>query len=252
MDRGLRLKELARLKGRFLRAVLTQPDQSSASPRKAAAPLFQGRARTEAVKAVTSVWPRLAQALAADKGDFRPLVAALEERLSIILQTTASPQRLLALAGGAEEALRGLESVQVANSLAAETETSYLLPLSFLPGGGLVSGQVLYHRPPFKGSGQEGTQPLRMVFLLDLSRLGEVRVDVSLADKELMLNIYLTKTGAEKWAAGRLSGLKKTLDSMGYQVRRMGVRSLIQAPPVDELTPRPRPQDGAGMIDLRA
>jgi len=246
------LKELARLKGRFLRTVLSRPDLSPATGRKEAAPALPGRARAEAVRVVTSTWPRLAQALAATKGDPRPLVAALEERLSAILQAAASPERLAALSGEAQEVLRGLEGVQVTNSLAAGTETSYLLPLPFLPGGGMVSGQILYYRPPFKGAGGEGKQPLRMVFLLDLSRLGEIRVDVSLADKELMLNLYLTKPGAQRWAAGRMSGLKKTLDGLGYQVRRLSVRSLAKAPPVEELAPRPRPREGAGMIDLRA
>ncbi|MBW1713253.1 MAG: hypothetical protein JRJ59_08930, partial [Deltaproteobacteria bacterium] len=245
---------LARFKGAFLKETLEVVDRAQSQVPKVSSRTARPRVRADLAKTIRTFWPRLATAISSSQGQTQAVINDLEQAFNqIIVRLGLTGQRQAQTAlGQVEEALRGLEAVQVLNAAAAETQTSFVLPLPFAPGWGLTAGQVYFFEPPARSPDQEGDRPLRLVFLLEMSRLGPVRVDVSLVKKELRLNLYLTGEKAAAWANERLDALTRGLTELGYQVRAAKAKPFRTAPPVESLAPPPAPPGHKGLIDLKA
>ena len=210
--------------------------------------------RAEAAAAVRTVWPRLAQALGQAGADPQALAREMETalRAAALRIGTASQVQTQAALTGIEEAIRGLESVQVLNAMANETGTSLVLPLPLAQGWGAQEGRLLFYKPPHKSGTDPGERPLRLVFLLDMTKLGPVRVDVSMIKKSLMINLYLTKPEALQEVSRKLAGLEKNLTEKGYQIRSLAARPVRTAPALEEVAPQPLEAAPKGFIDLKA
>ncbi|MBW2617646.1 MAG: hypothetical protein JRC92_02065 [Deltaproteobacteria bacterium] len=184
------------------------------------------------------------------------LTAAVEEleqaltRLALRLGLT--PQALARAAlTQAEGALQSLESVQLLNLAASETQTAFLIPLIAPLALGLKAARFHLFKPP-AGQAREGEEPLRLVFLLEMTRIGPVRVDLSLIQKRVMINLYTTEEKTAAFARKRIDELSQGLTKLGYQVGAVNAGLLKSAPPIESLTPPPYPVLSHGLIDLRA
>ncbi len=247
-------RNMGRLKGAFIKKAIRVLERSGTQGSKKTTRPAPTLTRTEAARIVRAVWPRLAQSLSGSPGDPQALASELETALrgaALRLGNPSSAQTRVALAG-VEEAVKGLEAVQLLNTVAVETNTSLVLPLPLAQAWEAESGQVFFYKPPHKPGAEEGDRPLRMVFLLDMTRLGAVRVDVSMAQKNLMINLYLAKTEAVERVSSKLDGLEKNLTEMGYNIRSLSARPVRTAPPLEEVAPQAAGNCPEGFIDIKA
>ncbi len=249
---------LGRLKGAFIRKAvgileqeLAQKDPVSADP--ALTRPDSALVRAETARVVRTVWSETARTLARPEADPQALATQMETALRGMALRLGALSQIQAQAAltGTEEALRGLEAVQLLNAMALETETSLVLPLPLAPAWGAQSGQVFFYKPPYKKGSDQGERPLRMVFLLEMSRLGPVRVDVSMVKKDLMINLYLAKTTALERVSAKLGRLEENLTEMGYRIRSLNARAVKAAPPLEEVVPRAVEVRPKGFIDIK-
>ena len=180
-------------------------------------------------------------------------VEELEQALTnLALRLGLTPQALARTAlTQAEGALQSLESVQLLNLAASETQTAFLIPLIAPMALGLKAARFHLFKPP-AGQEKEGEEPLRLVFLLEMTRIGPVRVDLSLAKKRVMINLYTTEERTAAFARQRIEALSQSLTKLGYQVGAVNASLLKTAPPIESLTPPPYPVLSRSLIDLRA
>jgi len=212
------------------------------------------RALTRLRAAVERSWPRLIQAARAGRPALQQEAQDLERNLiRLLIEAGLTPQKQAQAAlNQVQNALRNLELVQLLNLSAAEHNAAWLLPLALPLPPQIASAQVHYYRPPDRGRSEGEERPHRLVFLLEMSRLGPVRVDLGLKGQELMINIYLNKPGAVSFVKTRLEGLREGLAGLGYSVTSLGVRLLERAPAVEEIAPWPSPAGDGRLIDLKA
>jgi len=184
------------------------------------------------------------------------LTAAVEELeqalTNLALRLGLTPQALARAAlAQTEGAVQSLESVQLLNLAASETQTAFIIPLIAPMALGLKAARFHLFKPP-AGQEGEGEQPLRLVFLLEMTRIGPVRVDLSLARKRVMINLYTTEERTASFARKRIDKLSESLTKLGYQVGAVNAGLLKAAPPIESLAPPPYPVLSRSLIDLRA
>lgn len=180
-------------------------------------------------------------------------IAKLERALrSLAVRLGLTPQRQAQAALGlVDSALKSLETHQLLNLIALDNQSAFLLPLLAPPESGLRTGQFYFFRPPSQGEAG-GERPVRLVFLLEMTRLGQIRVDLSLFKKKLMLNFYAEDEQKARYAGDRLEILVRRLAELGYEVGSVRAHALKAAPPLEDLTPPPDPAFRRGLIDLLA
>ncbi len=240
------LKDVARIVERAWRAVGTE--EAGAEKEETVR-----RAR----RVVENFWPRLIATIKTRPAQTPQAVEEMKEALErFLVRMGLSPQRQASsLLAKVHEAVRGLEATQVINAAAAETDSALLVPLPLALPQEIAAGQLYLFQPGRGRRGRDrGDGPLRLVFLLDMSRLGPIRVDLGLdrRAKEIMANIYLARKEAVSFTRQWTDRLHRALKSLGYTVTSLGVRRLAQAPAVDSLAPEPEPLDGESLIDLKA
>lgn len=159
------------------------------------------------------------------------------------------------LVGRAQEVVRGLETVQIINTAAADNDTAYLLPLPLLlPQDETVGGEMYFFQSRRENEGQSG--PLRLVFLLEMSRLGPVRADVGLDrnSQTATVRLYLTEHRAVDFVRDQSDRLGRALAKLGYKTAGVEVSTLDRAPTIDRLaTAEPAAtSERSSLIDLKA
>ncbi|HHI68768.1 MAG TPA: flagellar hook-length control protein FliK [Planctomycetes bacterium] len=129
-------------------------------------------------------------------------------------------------------ALEGLEGVQAENLHRARLGGGEMIPLPLVPG---VKAGEIHLFPPVSGEeekkeeagGREGEgegRPFRVVFLLDLERLGPLRVDAEILGKKLRV-LFRTGSGeAEDLVRRNLPGLRESLAAAGLEPLSLEVR----------------------------
>ncbi len=128
--------------------------------------------------------------------------------------------------------LEGLEGVQAENLHRARLGGGEMIPLPLVPG---VKSGELHLFPPVSGEEEEGDgarggegagdgRPFRVVFLLDLEKLGPLRVDAEILEKTLRV-LFRTASGeAENLVKRNLPGLRESLAASGLEPLSLEVR----------------------------
>lgn len=148
-----------------------------------------------------------------------------------------------------EAGLQNLEFLQLINVTAQETDSALVIPLDWGPGMGLNQGEINLFHPPDRDRGKKDG-PLRLLFALDMTKLGPVRIDVSLERNRLMINFFLAQEPMVLAGRARQSDLTERLNNLGYRVRNVSFRVIKKAPPREEIAPKPVIK--RGMVDLKA
>lgn len=121
----------------------------------------------------------------------------------------------------AEAVLSGIERTQVLNALNVETGQPVILELPFCFGGAL-SVRVYVEED---GRGQRTADPerrtFRMTTLVELTGLGAVRVDATLAARTLMAGVVVADARMEAVASAGLPLLRQRLTDLGFTVERL-------------------------------
>jgi len=124
----------------------------------------------------------------------------------------------------------GIEKLQVVNRATGEVSGRFLLPLPIVMDGTLSFGQLLIDRGEEGPSGGDAKDRVtRMSMLLDLTRLGELRADISLFKGAVRGTFSVTTPEAEALLAHDLEELTRSLSEKGFSVRKMGVQRVDRA-----------------------
>jgi hypothetical protein len=108
-------------------------------------------------------------------------------------------------------------------------------------------GEALIQKKRADDAGDE--QPLTVSLLLDLTRIGKVKIDAALDQKQVSGAVFVQSRAVKKLAASAVPALTKNLTQRGFRVGTLAVR-LFPGPPPETLAPQltPRPK---GLIDVK-
>lgn len=138
--------------------------------------------------------------------------AVLKQALSPGMGTDAK-------SSGAAGLLQTLENLQLLNSQSAESGR-FILPFPVLADAGFTLGQLLVDVGEDKDSGPE-KKMVRVSLLLDMSRLGPVRADVSILDKAITGRFLLEDEETRAFVASLVPVLKKQMADIDFQLLKM-------------------------------
>ena len=181
----------------------------------------------------------------------RELIAGLRQSLAKMLSEfgLSGHRAMESSLNRLEAGLQNLEFLQLANVTAQETDSALIIPLTWGPDMGLNQGEInLFHPPDHDRDKKDG--PLRLLFALDMTKLGPVRIDVSLDRKQLMINFFLAHEPMVLAGRARRADLTERLNKLGYQVKNVSFRVIKKAPPREAIAPKPVLK--RGMVDLKA
>jgi hypothetical protein len=120
-----------------------------------------------------------------------------------------------------------IESLQLLNRMTMEQERSLFLPVPLqFPDGLLSIGQLLIHMPQNGEDGAPETRgkrggrhgKVRITFLLELSHLGPLRVDLSLMDREISGRFLLSTEEALSRVRDQISSFTQNLIEKGFSI----------------------------------
>jgi hypothetical protein len=158
--------------------------------------------------------PAERQALAHDlKGQLLELAARLDQASHQGHDVGASRQQV-------HQALRNIEWQQLSNLFAQQEHQALLL--QFLhPAFPTAHTARLYFRaaPRNKGSGQEDQQTYTLVFLLDFTALGHVRIDATVRGSHIATTIRTTDEAVTHFVATHTPALITRLHDLGFQAQ---------------------------------
>lgn len=148
----------------------------------------------------------------------------------------------------------GLNAIERDNSVRAEQGAAAWLPIPAAPAVGLLDARM-FLLPRDRGGGSDdggpGERAFTVVLLLDLSRLGGLRVDVAVRNRSVDVLITATAADAVAGLAAAVPDLRTLLEQADLEVTGLRVQ---QAPadtlPVADLVVRPRDLDT--LVDLHA
>lgn len=151
----------------------------------------------------------------------------------------------------------GLDRIEADNATRAAAQLPQWLPLPSAPEHGLVDARWFLLPEPrgddTEGDAAAGSRPFTIVLLLSLSRLGELRVDVTLRGERL----HAAFTVADGEAAARLlpelASLQRSLETDGLVVEGLQARAAARGQlPVADLLSVPESQRPDAMVDVHA
>ena len=205
MDKGGLLLE------KKLAAVLQQQDPASATrgaDRQLPGQQVQGRQGQQGALPSEQQVAKLLDSVMAE--DFKG--AVLKQALSSGMGTDAK-------SSGAAGLLQTLENLQLLNSQSAESGR-FILPFPVLADAGFTLGQLLVDVGEDKDSGPE-KKMVRVSLLLDMSRLGPVRADVSILDRAITGRFLLEDEETRAFVASMMPVLKKQMADIDFQLLKM-------------------------------
>ncbi|MGE3174210.1 MAG: flagellar hook-length control protein FliK [Planctomycetota bacterium] len=170
------------------------------------------------------------------------------------LEAAASPEPAAARGDDVARLLAaGLSQVERDNAARRELGAPLWLPLPASPEAGLLDARMFLM--PDAGDGGAGAapgdRPFTIVLLLDLTRLGALRVDVTVRGDAVDATFVAARADAAAALLGAIEPLRQDLRAGGLEP---GSVRVLQAPPaglpvVDLVLP---PRDGSAMVDLHA
>jgi len=198
--------------------------------------------------------PKLAKGKAVT--ELRQLQATLK---AAIIEWTASE----GLAGSetpgkklAADLLTSLNRIEVENSRRSDQGVAMQLPLPLAPGYPVLDAR-LFVLPPSGGDDDEAASPdatreWTVVLLLDLSRLGALRVDIQVGRDAIAADFQLIEFEPSLQLRASLDELRMELEEVGFLVRKLSVRHAASAelPVADLMLPPTSSSDPAARVDF--
>ncbi len=124
----------------------------------------------------------------------------------------------------------GIEKLQVVNRATGEASGRFLIPLPIYVDDKLSFGQLLIDRgEDGRAGGEGGDRVTRMAMHLNLTKIGELRADLSLFKGAVTGTLSVTSREAEELLAHDLDELTRSFAEKGFSVRRLGVQRVDRA-----------------------
>ncbi|WP_300673100.1 flagellar hook-length control protein FliK [Desulfoluna sp.] len=124
----------------------------------------------------------------------------------------------------------GIEKLQVVNRATGEISGRFLLPLPLFMDGKLSFGQLLIDRGEEGRPGRgEGDRVTRLSMHVNLSKIGDLRVDLSIYKGAVRGTLSVTNPEAEALLLHDLDTLTESLAEKGFSVRGLGVQRVERA-----------------------
>ncbi len=152
------------------------------------------------------------------KGQLMDLATRLEEAT----QKTGAPLRQLQeVLQAVHRSVQSIEFHQLSNQFAKQEQIPQLLPLpqSLFEGGSQLK---IYVRRDWEGDSQNSNpenKTFNMVFFLDMTALGPLRVDTSVRPEALSVSIETENPGVKTFLENHLLGLNTRMQELGFAVR---------------------------------
>lgn len=171
-----------------------------------------------------------------------------------LLAEVASDDKARAGAAKAHALVSGLNVVERDNARRADAGLPLWLPLPACPEQGLHDARMFMLHEGAGGEAEAARAAggaFTVVLLLDLSRLGELRVDVALRGERVDVTFVAVQPSATAVLVGSMDELRAGLTAAGLAVERLSVRQAKGAtlPVADLVLP---PTDGTAMVDCHA
>lgn len=200
---------------------------------------------------------RLLRLLEAPAGRLAESAQALRETVkarALALLDAPVPEAANAEQGrrAAQALVEGLSGVERDNARRTELGAPLWLPLPANPAAGWRDARMFLQGSPDGGDGAAGgPRPFTIVLLLDLSQLGEMRVDVELRDQRVGLSFQVVEESALCVLSQARDELQQLLEAVGLEVEQLQVRlAPMQALPVADLVLPAN--DGQALVDIHA
>ncbi|MGP0564851.1 MULTISPECIES: flagellar hook-length control protein FliK [unclassified Nitrospina] len=152
------------------------------------------------------------------KGQLMDLATRLEEAT----QKTGAPLRQLQeVLQAVHRSVQSIEFHQLSNQFAKQEQIPQLLPLpqSLFEGGSQLK---IYVRRDWEGDSQNSNpenKSFNMVFFLDMTALGPLRVDTNVRPEALSVSIETENPGVKTFLENHLLDLKTRMQELGFAVR---------------------------------
>ncbi|MHC5064378.1 MAG: flagellar hook-length control protein FliK [Planctomycetota bacterium] len=157
----------------------------------------------------------------------------------------------------AMDLLANFNRVEVDNARRSDQGGAIHIPLPLVPGSSVLDAR-LFAFPPSSSESEEGdasnpdSREWTIVLLLDLSRLGALRVDIRVGGEVLSADFQLLEFEPSLKLRAGIEELRGELAEAGFVVRDLLVRHNAGADlqVADLLSPPPTSSDPAAMVDL--
>jgi hypothetical protein len=129
--------------------------------------------------------------------------------------------------GGLERLISTIENVQLLNKFGLEQKGKLFFPIPLqFPDGHFTVGQLLIQLPQSqedegKRAREDGKRIFRITFLLELSRLGPLRADLALREKDITGKILITRQEAKSRIEKGLPILVDRMRERGFSIHSM-------------------------------
>lgn len=157
-------------------------------------------------------------AIATGKGSNENLKAMLlklqEDIRQAVSGKSGAGEIMAALDDFAAATVQKIETCQVINVMSMEKGGPFFLPLSFLFGNEIRTGEF-YATAKETGRGKE----MRAVLFLDLDHLGRVMAEASLVNGDLKCYFRCEEEETREFLSRRVSDLKDGLEAVGYKAK---------------------------------
>lgn len=193
--------------------------------------------------------------------NLKGLLLSLKERLEIRPSFTAGAEaqrpdggaqapRLAAQA--ADGFVKAVELAQWQNVVNRAQDGPIVLSVPFAFPDGMSAGELRIHRDGKKGPDSSGKEdgPTTVVLLLDMTKLGSIRIDAWISPKRAAVRVTVSEEDAAGFVSGLLPELAMRLSAMGYETHATcGVAAKGSEPREAGGDAPPIP---AGILDIRA
>lgn len=156
--------------------------------------------------------------------DFKTFLLGFERDLETVsekLRRDGDPEvgkKVQELRAEVREAREAIESKQVQNAFRQDAGQPLHFQIPFHEGGKLRSLDLFYQKKESRRSAGAEPPSHHLVFLLEMSRLGAMRVDALMRQPQIDLRFRLEEDEAARFLQGKLPELSFALRSLGFQV----------------------------------
>ncbi len=156
----------------------------------------------------------------------------------------------------ARDLVEGLSGMEAENARRTEHGSATWLPLPASPDGAMRDARMFLLRGDGESdrtSKSSDEQAVTVVLLLDMTKLGAMRVDVMVNRSELAVDFEVVETSASIVIRDALAELQEELESSAFEIQHLRVRQAAgQQLSIADLCAPPAPGDPRGLVDVHA
>lgn len=176
--------------------------------------------------------------------------------LELLEPSAAQPAKAPASREMLMQLLSGLNQVESENAQRSEQSAPLYLPLPVIPGSALLDARLFLLPPPPEQDGAaevaENDKEWSIILLLELSRLGAIRVDIKVRGVQVSVDFQVVEHESSLELRQSLGQLETELEESGLEVLGLGLRHATgsKLPVADLILPPPRASDPAARVDI--